>query len=1847
MIAELLTKLYESIKKTSLDKIDDAIDIYNALDREEFLRLLESFKRNEISGYLEYIYKKAIDVINPLCKIHVMPDLPTEPQKHKRSYILCNGDGDKKLYYIKFDGTIEEVPFTQKLELLEKYLNQTPKEGDEPWLLDGKQIDELITANSGHTPENYLVAPYFTNLTPETLDAPEAPFANFEDEPDNISQIKKLFNALYYARLTFRDLEKVNIRDISNNYEDLQLLISRTVETAYEASYLATHLDVDIKALFHDELEMLLPYLGQIQNYAKSQATDLKGFIDKSRKNIKNASYVTIELDVNLLELAKEDFDLIQLHLAHIEQFAENRTESLDELIRKAKREGQLKLKLGINLKEVSSENQDFIQLHLTPIEKLVKITVTEIPLAYKVGDIAGIAVDHLQPLGGEIDYNFLTKFGASLPGYINQLTQYINEYSSQIKKNQPGLNQVKLDELRNAALNLLNDLEKLQGNNMFISLKFLNYIHIIRNIITIAMSTVEQFGELNESSQDLVRDKLAQLKYQVLPTLFGLVDKIEVNSMVKAGTLSEPLMKQVKELYKALLYFPQKAIDFKAKGEELLSIEDSRFVELRLELAYKRNSAANIALYKNQKMQQALNIFFTILEQEKYKNQRLHELPDEVKVQLISAYKVFSPLMVKLNVEFNNLIVASLSENVESWWSFFGKPFRRITGALPADHVSHVLQKKAALQSLITKNQNSQLFHIKLNGDLVNFVHQDSKLVLFPYVATTSTYVLDESIPLATHLANNDLHLMPKLPDDLDEYKRSYILCNHESGPKLYYIRVNKTEENGEDEEVTVAEEVTIKRKRPFEEELNKITGCDLHLMSELPTNLKRYKNSYILCNKNDVHRLHYVNEDGTAEAVTIADMARFKNVLETIPKPAGEPWHLGAYDTMRLIIANGGHTRKPWSLSTSETVKLITENGGLTCMTLKNGDLSPTFNKAGNNIKLQQPEEQLNTELALELCQWYRTKHNKFEVVQKEYAEFIELLKTHKINGSILNIFSLDNKLKEQLRKSYNVFQSYFIDAVPKEHKEWALKFDKYLVGILSNRPIDLTNAPTIDTLLDLHEHTERHFSHFYLKLHKKNQQYFMLAEQNFARENAASDFKKHENKDPRARYLLPTTDISRSIHEFRKDLLALVQLFNAPMQKELTLKKEKGIPFPEMENSKDANIHLKQCQQVRAIKDIYNTLYHLEEIVRQLEELKDYDLDTNLALKKIKKGLYVYHLVRAYAHVNTMITISKRLASDPYYGLMTKELMYKAQRIYAVIKEQSGAYQTGPEQILTGENPVQYSALWYALNAFYISPKHIRALNNTQYLTTEELNDLHEHAKKATLTIEGFINNSDSYFKLFLQTPKMLSLYKELQQKFNEFTTTTHDAVLGNLDTIRSAILTPMIMEADNWEDKLGLAPGSFSDPLRKILDEYYKGLLHPLKLHSKKHIALVCDLEPLTQRKGLLDKEFTKSDQKIRKHKQTLNLIDDLYKQMQEYKALTNRSFWKGQAPAEEIALKKQEIQTTYKNALPIFTKLKSKKKIIVDTSVYDSEHIFDDFCNEVLKEYEPHFTEIESMVSATHHYYTGLISTFDMKIEVIREKKDHLEEVQHLQEQEHKEFIESYTAEAFRKHLRALCNRHNGLQRAGEEYRQALEEELLRHRAKIINDSKTADDINLTINNLLKEKIAAFEKKNFAKYHQLDLVFDALGKFRTYFTDCTEKKQSLFEDNDTLSKKSLLINELEQIATRRDLPISARIDKIKNKVEDPNFTRVILAHREPDVLSFAYLKMCIFFILEALHLFTPTRKKLLNNIEFAAKNQPQIRTLAPRFGLFHHPEDINEKKGLIEKEEPKPPYSAVL
>lgn len=81
---------------------------------------------------------------------------------------------------------------------------------------------------------------------------------------------------------------------------------------------------------------------------------------------------------------------------------------------------------------------------------------ILDFPLSYNAGWYAGIAVDQMKPREEGFDYNFISKFSAKLPGYIQELRLYLHNYSAKISIEAPEINEQKLQELQENAIKII-----------------------------------------------------------------------------------------------------------------------------------------------------------------------------------------------------------------------------------------------------------------------------------------------------------------------------------------------------------------------------------------------------------------------------------------------------------------------------------------------------------------------------------------------------------------------------------------------------------------------------------------------------------------------------------------------------------------------------------------------------------------------------------------------------------------------------------------------------------------------------------------------------------------------------------------------------------------------------------------------------------------------------------------------------------------------------------------------------------------------------------------------------------------------------------------------------------------------------------------------------------------------------------------------------------------------------------------------------------------------------------------------------------------------------------------------
>ena len=376
--------------------------------------------------------------------------------------------------------------------------------------------------------------------------------------------------------------------------------------------------------------------------------------------------------------------------------------------------------------------------------------------------------------------------------------------------------------------------------------------------------------------------------------------------------------------------------------------------------------------------------------------------------------------------------------------------------------------------------------------------------------------------------------------------------------------------------------------------------------------------------------------------------------------------------------------------------------------------------------------------------------------------------------------------------------------------------------------------------------------------------------------------------------------------------------------------------GIPFPDMDYPETHNMDLLlgSSKQLANFKRLFNVIYNLEKAFEELETLQDDSF----------RPVYVYHLIKAYLEVQTLWGLSQDLIADPQLCFLSQSLTHQYRHIQHYFGDLFAPYSAsrpvdGPQT--PGDEGI--NSLWYTLHGFVLIPNDVKAKKNNQELSPLQLNEIRVRTKKLVIAIERVINRSDSYFKLFFETPAIYCLFKELKGQLAFFMDEIYkaglDEQIGLLEKLDKQYFSELLLAADRYEMILGLKPGLLSGPLQEILDEFYKGLLEPLGLHSERHLAcLTPDLigkpdivhvnihrggvSRLQQRINQVNAQSVEANNRQLENSKKLEKLTHLLKAIEAYQII-NLQWWFSTAN-KQMALKPASdlIRAGYELASPI-------------------------------------------------------------------------------------------------------------------------------------------------------------------------------------------------------------------------------------------------------------------------------------------------------------------------------------
>ena len=421
---------------------------------------------------------------------------------------------------------------------------------------------------------------------------------------------------------------------------------------------------------------------------------------------------------------------------------------------------------------------------------------------------------------------------------------------------------------------------------------------------------------------------------------------------------------------------------------------------------------------------------------------------------------------------------------------------------------------------------------------------------------------------------------------------------------------------------------------------------------------------------------------------------------------------------------------------------------------------------------------------------------------------------------------------------------------------------------------------------------------------------------------------------------------------------------------------------------------------------------------------------------------------------------------------------------------------------------------------------------------------------------------------------------------------------------------------MLEADKWEDGIGLISGSITGPLKEVLDAFFQGLITPLSMRSQEHLSLVASTNPLEQRRKAAEKLRDQSVIEQRKFAENLEALLHVSTYIKTYKESSG-------ATLEFLATLKLSMISDFNLVLPILKEL--EPQLIKYCSVADASSVtIDTLLNSDLT-YEPKLTNIESLIEASISYFKGVHLTNQNKVNAALQKLVYITELERVQHEEILNYTENYTKISFEKQVASLTAREVGLIHSKDEYNRKLVAFMNSFKSTIINEAKADIDIDKNVGRLLREKVRHFERENYKDFYHLEIVLSAIDGFKQYIYKSNiafNSGDSLFENAETLRSKTNLVRSLGEIASNEDSPLDARIRTLSERVNRRTFETRILAFKSYDSFTFEWLKQCITNLLESIGLYTTHKKKCYNQLIKSVETPNfTITQLSSRFGLF--------------------------
>jgi hypothetical protein len=505
-------------------------------------------------------------------------------------------------------------------------------------------------------------------------------------------------------------------------------------------------------------------------------------------------------------------------------------------------------------------------------------------------------------------------------------------------------------------------------------------------------------------------------------------------------------------------------------------------------------------------------------------------------------------------------------------------------------------------------------------------------------------------------------------------------------------------------------------------------------------------------------------------------------------------------------------------------------------------------------------------------------------------------------------------------------------------------------------------------------------------------------------------------------------------------------------------------------------------------------------------------------------------------------------------------------------------------------------RHDSLFIVTNILTLLPTHIEL--GSAFLPMADVEKTHAIAMTVSNQVAQVIRQYDEggYLAVFWSLPEMVSLVRQCKERLSRALVTSYEGVMDNLAGIHSELLTPIQVQADCWEERLCLTPGSVSDPIKRILDVYYQGVLESLDLGSSNYLQLMTSMDSF-------DKRIVALQTRMMVLEDDLPLID---KDIDEL----DRFCYEVTIVYADDAWNQNTIRWFNNKIRPILN-----KHLLLYQKSYlkffeQNEYFLRKICDDELSapvNWVPIRAIIDICLAACQGKEASLLLTQTIQLE----KMTYFKQQRATQGARHQALKESLIANLFDRELAT----HFG---EDQVYNQALSAYINRLMPKMVWDMSlgTCSDLERDVVLLLENKINEFDSQCAQEYRQLYALKEAITRMKVYVQTQSEaldlvgegRASKEFETQITLEAKRRLITELEATVLH-DQPIKHTLAQAHALITHEEFEPTMRQYHHFDAFTYDWLVQCVTLFLEWASLYESERNQCYGALKALVPRTP--------------------------------------